>query len=59
MVPVYTFLLANGTETGCGTEVEFNHWNAMGVFGEGARLGDVICHEPAANDDKRKAQWAA
>jgi len=59
MVPVYNFLLTDGTLTGCGTAAEFAHWNEMGIFGEGARLGDVIGQEPAANDDARRIQWAA
>lgn len=53
MVPVYEWLLADGTPTGCGTEVEFNHWK-----GEGDRLGAVLTFEPASEDARRVAAWA-
>lgn len=59
MNAIYEFHLANKTTTGCGTLAEFNHWNAMGVFGEGAYLGKVIGQEPAALDVDRTKQWAA
>lgn len=57
LVPVYDFLLADGTPTGCGTQVEFDYWTAEGVFPEGSKLGAIITHEPAALDAKRIAAW--
>lgn len=56
-IPVYKFHLADGTEVGCGTKVEFDYWTEQGVF-EGYVLGEVLCHEPASEDERRKAAWA-
>lgn len=59
MVDVYEFLLPDGTITGCGTTLEFYHWNELGILGEGARLGRVIGQEPKEIDSARKVAWAA
>lgn len=58
MVPVYEWFDGD-VEIGLGTELEFNHWRAEGVLGETARLGDVLGQEPASEDEKRMALWAA
>lgn len=59
MVNVYEWLYADGTPFGLGTQVEFDYWTAEGVNPEGARLGKVLTQEPASEDDRRKALWAA
>jgi hypothetical protein len=55
-VPVYEWLLADGTPIGCGTKLEMDYWTAEGVF-VGYRLGKVLCQEPASEDERRKAAW--
>lgn len=57
MVDVYLWLLADGTEHGCGTEAEFNHWRGEGVLPAEAKLGGVIAQEPASEDERRAAAW--
>ena len=55
MVEVYEWI-ADGSVIGCGTKVEFDHWqDAM----PGATLGKVIAYEPAAEDERRQIAWAA
>lgn len=56
-VPVFDWVLADGTGFGCGTRVEFDYWTAQGVNPEGSRLGAISGREPAAADERRKAQW--
>lgn len=56
-VPVYDWLLADGTPFGCGTHVEFDYWNDEGANPASLTLGKVICHEPASEDESRKACW--
>lgn len=57
-VPVYEFLNADGTVTGCGTAREMQFWKAEGVFAEGDKLGAILCQEPASEDERREAAWA-
>lgn len=57
LIPVYKWLLSDGSEAGCGTRAEFDYWNAEGVNPEGMVLGDVICYEPASEDERRKVAW--
>lgn len=59
MVPVYEWLTADDLVLGCGTQAEFGHWNAEGVNPEGAKLGNIICHEDASEDEARAKLWAA
>jgi hypothetical protein len=58
-VPVYEWLLADGTPFGCGTKVEFDYWLSEGVNEADSRLGDIMGHEPASEDERRKLAWAA
>lgn len=57
MVPVYEWVLSDGTAFGCGTRVEFEYWLSQGVNPEGSALGAVIAQEPAACDDRRRKAW--
>jgi hypothetical protein len=57
-VPVYEWLDESGQPNGLGTKLEFDHWRAEGVIPETDRLGGVLCHEPAIEDERRKAAWA-
>lgn len=56
-VPVYEWLLADGTSIGCGTKLEMEYWQAQGVNRADDRLGEVLCHEPASEDDRRRKAW--
>lgn len=56
-VPVYDWVLENGRPFGCGTALEFNYWSSEGVIPQGSRLAKVITHEPASEDERRKAAW--
>lgn len=56
-VTVYDWVLADGTPFGCGTALEFDYWTREGVNPQGSRLADVITHEPASEDERRKAAW--
>jgi len=56
--PVYEWLL-DGAQYGCGTRAEFDHWNAQGINPAGLKLGAIITHEPASEDERRAARWAA
>jgi hypothetical protein len=56
-VPVYEWQFADGSAFGLGTEVEFNYWRDEGVNPADAKLGPVLCHEPASEDDRRRAAW--
>lgn len=58
-VPVYTWLLADGQKCGFGTDLEFRHWNSEGVNPDGLTLGAIIGYEPASEDSRRAAAWAA
>ncbi len=58
MVNVYEWQLSDGTVTGLGTQVEFEHWQSEGVIEANAKLGAVLCQEPASEDERRKAAWA-
>lgn len=57
IVPVFEWLYSDGKPFGCGTQVEFDYWREMGVNPDDAQTGRVICHEPAIQDEQRKAQW--
>ena len=57
-VPVYEWLLADGTVIGCGTRSEFDFWNAEGIA-NGDRMGKIIGHEPAAVEAMFDALCAA
>jgi len=56
-VAVYEWLFEDGSSFGCGTKVEFCYWQQEGIVDPSARLGKVICSEPATEDDRRKAMW--
>ncbi len=56
MVDVYNFVTADGTLYGCGTALEHSYWTEQGVFVD-VLLGDVLCQEPASEDESRKAEW--
>ena len=58
MIAVYEIHNADGSLNGCGTALEFEYWADFGLYGEGAYLGKVICHEDASLDEARKLQWA-
>lgn len=55
-VPVYEWIEA-GEPVGCGTALELNHWTAEGIF-VGTALGNVLTHEPASMDERRRVEWA-
>lgn len=57
--PVHEWLAADGTVIGLGTAFELDHWKAEGVSRPDERLGKIICHEPAGEDERRKAAWNA
>ena len=57
IVPVFEWQYSDGKPFGVGTRVEFDYWRDMGVNPDDAQLGPVICHEPAIQDQQRKAQW--
>lgn len=57
-VPVYEWLTADDAVLGCGTQAEFDHWVAEGVNPVGSKLGNILCHEDAADDEFRAAMWA-
>lgn len=57
MIAVYEWTLADGTPTGLGTELEFNHWSSEGVLPEGSKLGRVLGYEAPGMDERRKKQW--
>jgi hypothetical protein len=56
-VPVHEWVL-DGRVTGCGTELELQHWKDEGVFNPAMTLGSILCYEPASEDARRKAAWA-
>jgi hypothetical protein len=58
-VPVYEWLTADDVVKGCGTAAEFAHWQAEGVNAADDKLGNIICHEPASEDERRIVAWAA
>lgn len=58
-VPVYEWLLSDGTATGLGTKSEFEHWQREGVTAADAQLGTAHTHEPASEDVRRELAWAA
>jgi len=58
-VEVYEWVFEDGVSFGCGTKAEFDYWTAEGVNPEGSKLGAVIGREPASEDDRRRAAWAA
>lgn len=43
---------------GQGTRLEFDHWRAEGVIGDDVQLAELLGHEPASEDERRKAAWA-
>lgn len=57
IVPVFEWQYSDGKPFGVGTRVEFDYWREMGVNPDDAKLGPVICHEPAIQDEMRKTQW--
>lgn len=57
-VAIREFMTPEGTLTGVGTEVEFKHWQAEGVFGHDWKLGAVLGYEPAILDEARRRAWA-
>ena len=56
-VPVYEFLFADGSSFGCGTALELRYWQQEGIIDPEARLGAIISHEPASEDERRKSCW--
>lgn len=56
-INVYDFIFADGTSFGCGTACELAFWQREGIIDPDARLGRVIGHEPASEDERRKALW--
>ena len=56
-VSVFRWLDAAGKLIGCGTQLEFDHWQAQGIVPADATLGEKIGDEPASLDAQRKAQW--
>lgn len=56
-VPVYEFVFADGTSFGCGTALELRYWQQEGIIDPEARLGKLIGHEPASEDERRKSCW--
>jgi hypothetical protein len=58
-VEVYEWLSADGVSLGFGTAAEFAHWQNDGIFEADDRLGEVIGREPASEDARRAAIWAA
>lgn len=59
LIPVYEWVAGDGSGLGCGTAVELEYWRSEGVLEDDARLGKVITHEPASEDARRQAAWAA
>jgi hypothetical protein len=57
MVNVHEFLFADGTSLGCGTALELAYWQSEGIIDPEAKLGKVICTEPASEDERRKSLW--
>ena len=58
-VPVHEWIYADGHVAGVGTAAELQHWVAEGVFADGElSLGNVVCHEPASEDARRRVVWA-
>lgn len=58
IVAVHEWLADDGTVLGCGTACELEHWKSQGVNADGDRLGNIIAHEPASEDARRRAAWA-
>ena len=56
-VPVYDFVYADGTAFGCGTALELRYWQQEGIIDPEARIGNLIGHEPASEDERRKTCW--
>ena len=57
-VAIHEFLGSDGTQLGCGTALEMEHWKAEGVFADGDKLGRILGYEDARADELRKAAWA-
>lgn len=59
LVPVHTWRFASDRAWyGQGTRLEFDHWRAEGVIGDDVEFAELLCHEPASEDERRKAAWA-
>lgn len=56
-VAVHEWVFADGQSFGCGTECELRYWQSEGIVDPDARLGRVISHEPASEDERRKQCW--
>lgn len=57
IVPVYEWVFSDGKPFGCGTKCELAYWQREGIVDPDARLGMVLGHEPASEDERRKAMW--
>lgn len=58
MIAVYDWLDETGAIIGCGTQYEFDHWQAVGTL-DGCSVGKRIAWESPSMDAKRAAAWKA
>lgn len=58
LVPVHTWRHADGHWHGQGTALEFEHWRAEGIIPDDVEPAELLGHEPASEDDKRRKAWA-